>query len=412
MLYGLIGEKLSHSFSKEIHGRLADYDYTLKEIEPKKLETFFTERDFCGLNVTVPYKTEVIKFLDEIDTAAAQIGAVNTVVNRGGKLYGYNTDAEGLTALIKKNGIEISGKKVLILGSGGTSKTALYVANSMGAKSVIRVSRAEKEGFITYGEALSSQNDADVIINTTPCGMFPSAGDTPIDLTFFSRLNAVVDVIYNPLKTRLVIEAQTRGIKAVGGLYMLVAQAAAASKLFTGENVDKDSTERVYNEILSEKRNIVLIGMPTCGKTTVGKILSKQLGMDFYDTDELITVKTGHTPAEIIKEQGEKRFRETESEVIARLSNKNHCVIATGGGAVTVKENILSLKANGKLFFLDRPVSLLESAPDRPLSSNRETLEKLYESRIAIYKSAADKVVKNDADIHSAVDIIREDLMP
>ncbi|MBR5922339.1 MAG: shikimate dehydrogenase, partial [Clostridia bacterium] len=219
MLYGLIGEKLSHSFSKEIHGRLADYDYTLTEIEPQKLETFFTERDFCGLNVTVPYKTEVIKFLDEIDTAAAQIGAVNTVVNRGGKLYGYNTDAEGLTALIKKNGIEISGKKVLILGSGGTSKTALYVANSMGAKSVIRVSRAEKEGFITYGEALSSQNDADVIINTTPCGMFPSAGDTPIDLTFFSRLNAVVDVIYNPLKTRLVIEAQTRGIKAVGGLY-------------------------------------------------------------------------------------------------------------------------------------------------------------------------------------------------
>ena len=411
MLYGLIGEKLSHSFSKEIHGRLADYDYVLKAIDREALEKFFKERGFRGINVTVPYKTLVLEYLDEIDTAAQLIGAVNTVINRGGKLFGFNTDAFGLTALIKKNGIEITGKKVLVLGSGGTSKTALYVAESLGAKEVLRVSRSKKEGFITYGEAAGLQSNAEVIINTTPCGMFPDNQSMPIDLSPFNSLEAVVDVIYNPLNTRLVLEAQRLGIKATGGLYMLVTQAARAAELFTGKQIETDRFEEVYGEILREKRNIVLIGMPTSGKTTVGKILSERLGMAFFDTDEQITEKTGQTPAEIIKSRGEEYFRALESEVIARISQNNHSVIATGGGAVTVEKNVLSLKSNGKLFFLDRPLEMLISSQDRPLSSSGEALKKLYEKRIDLYRSAADVTVKNDADIESAVEIIRKDLL-
>ena len=411
MLYGLIGEKLTHSFSKEIHGRLADYDYTLKEIEPEKLEEFFKKREFCGINVTVPYKTRVIGFLDEIDTAAENIGAVNTVVNRGGKLSGFNTDALGLTALIKKNGIEINGKKVLVLGSGGTSKTALFVAENLGAKEVIRVSRDKKDGFITYGEAADRENNAEVIINTTPCGMFPDSQSAPIGLLSFGALEAVVDVIYNPLKTRLVLEAQRRGIKATGGLYMLVAQAVGAAELFTGGSIDKSRLEEIYGDILREKLNIVLIGMPTCGKTTVGKKLSEKLGMRFFDTDEQITEKTGQTPAEIIKSRGEEYFRALESEIIALISQNNHSVIATGGGAVTVDKNLLALKSNGKLYFLDRPLEMLKSSPDRPLSSSGDALKRLYEGRIALYRSAADVIVKNDADIDSAVEIIRKDLL-
>ncbi len=410
MKYGLIGEKLTHSFSKEVHSYLGSYDYELKELSPYELESFFTARDFCGINVTIPYKTEVIKHLDFVDDAARVIGAVNAVVNRSGKLYGYNTDAYGLTALIKNNGICLTGKKVLILGSGGTSKTAMFVAESLGAKSIYRVSRTEKNGFITYSDAEHIHKDADVIINTTPCGMFPNAQNTPIDISAFDKISAVVDVIYNPLKTRLLLDAEKRRIKAIGGLYMLVAQAYKSVELFC-DTLPKNSVHNIYKQVLKDKLNIVLIGMPSSGKTTIGKMLSNRLDMPFFDSDEQIALKTGRKPAEIIENDGEPFFREIESEIITELSKKNHCIIATGGGAVTMDKNILNLKSNGKVYFIDRPCELLLATPDRPLSSTKETILSLYNKRISLYESAADVRIKNDAEIELAAESIKKDFL-
>ena len=409
MRYGLIGKTLSHSFSGEIHALIGDYEYELLEIAETGLDAFFENRDFSGINVTIPYKTEVIKYLDFIDDAAKQIGAVNTVLNRGGKLYGYNTDAFGLAALIEKNGVDLLNKKVLVLGGGGTSKTAAFVAKKQGAKSVYRVSRSKKEGLITYDEAKALHTDADVIINTTPVGMFPNISEIPVDIKPFTSLKAVIDVIYNPLKSRLVLAAEKREIPASGGLYMLIAQAYKAAQLFTGSNIDITLAENAYEKVLTQKRNIVLIGMPSAGKTTIGQMLSRSLDMSFFDSDEQITLVTGKTPAEIIKDRGEAAFREIESKVIYELSLKNHVIIATGGGTPTVHKNTLFLKANGKIYFIDRPLTLLTPTADRPLSSSKPALINLYNEREPVYKAAADERVINDKDASSAVNIIRKD---
>ena len=411
MKYGLIGEKLIHSFSAEIHPLLADYDYNLCELKETELDVFFKNRDFTGINVTIPYKQSVIKYLDFIDDAARRIGAVNTVVNREGVLYGYNTDAFGLSSLIEKSGIDISGKKVLILGGGGTSKTAFYVAEKSGAKEVLRVSRSKKDGFITYSEAEEYYSDTDVIINTTPAGMYPDNEGCPIDISPFKGLKAVFDVIYNPLKSRLVLAALKSGIPAFGGLYMLIMQAYRSAELFTGESIDIGKAEKAYKEILKRKQNIVLVGMPSAGKTEIGKLLSKRLDMPFFDSDEVIAVKTGKTPAEIINNSGEAAFRDIESRVIRELSQKARSVIATGGGAVLREENILNLKSNGRVYYIDRPLELLISSPDRPLSSSKEAIAKLYESRKNLYESAADERVLNDTDLSAAAEIIRKDYL-
>lgn len=410
-MYGLIGGKLSHSFSKEIHNLLGGYDYELCELKENELDTFFKKKDFCGINVTIPYKTSVIKYLDYIDEAAQQIGAVNTVVNKGGKLFGYNTDAFGLSSLVRKNSANLKGKKVLILGSGGTSKTALFVAQKMGADSVIRVSRTEKEGFVTYTEAQELHNDAEIIINTTPVGMYPDTEKSPIDISTFNRLEAVFDAIYNPLNSRLILAARQRGIIAAGGLYMLVAQAYKSAELFSGKSMDECLIDKTYKQVLNSKRNIVLIGMPSSGKSTIGGMLSRILNMPLFDTDEYILKATGKTPADIIKCEGEAAFRQIESKVIADISVKNHCVISTGGGAVTVYRNIINLKANGKVYYIDRPLDLLKSTPDRPLSSSAEALKNLYDKRKDLYNNAADLTVKNDADINAAAEIIRKDFL-
>ena len=284
MKYGLIGEKLTHSFSKEIHNLLGGYDYELCELKENELDTFFKKKDFCGINVTIPYKTSVIKYLDCIDDTAQQIGAVNTVVNKDGKLFGYNTDAFGLSSLIRKYGVDIRNKKVLILGGGGTSKTALFVAQKLGAKCVIRVSRTEKEGFVTYTEARELHTDANVLINTTPVGMYPDTEKSPIDISEFNRLEAVFDAIYNPLNSRLILAARQRGIIAAGGLYMLVAQAYKSAELFSGKSIDESLIDKTYKQVLNSRRNIVLIGMPSSGKSTIGGILSNLLKMPLFDT--------------------------------------------------------------------------------------------------------------------------------
>ena len=408
MEYGLIGEKLGHSFSKEIHNSLGNYEYELKEIAPENLKDFICSKNFKAINVTIPYKETVIEFLDEISDSAREIGAVNTIVNRNGKLCGFNTDFLGFKELILKEGIEFKDKKVLILGSGGTSKTAKAVAMSLGAKEIYRVSRNGGEKLITYDEAYLCHTDADVIINTTPCGMYPYIGESAIDINKFPNLKGVVDVVYNPLNSALVMDAKLKGIKAVGGLLMLVAQAFYASELFLETELEKRKMTEIYSDILRRKENIVLIGMPSSGKTTIGKALASELDKGFIDTDDEIVLQEGRNIPEIFKTSGETKFREIESEVIKKVSSNQGFVIATGGGAVLNPKNIHLLKENGRVVFLDKKIEDLITTPDRPLSSNIEDLKKRYEERYDIYVSSADYIINCTNDVKENVKNIKE----
>lgn len=394
MKYGCIGEHLPHSFSKEIHARLASREYELCELTPDEVGAFLEKKDFSGINVTIPYKQTVIPYLDEIDDVARKIGAVNTIVNRNGRLYGYNTDFGGMRAMILREGIDLQGKKVLVFGTGGTSKTARAVAQSLGAAEIITVSRTAKEGAITYEDACLYHVDADVIMNTTPCGMYPNLDAYPADMDRFSNLCGVIDAVYNPLRTNLVLWAQERGIPATGGLYMLVSQAVLASSHFTGIAYGEETTEQIYREIFSSKENVVLIGMPASGKSTVGAILKETMGRRFVDSDDVIVEKSGMSISAIFEQFGEPHFRELESEVIAELSALNGCVIATGGGAVLAKSNVHALRRNGRLYFLDRPLEELIPTGDRPLASTVDAIKKRYDERYGIYTASADEIVK------------------
>ena len=395
MKYGLIGEKLGHSFSKTIHEKISDAEYKLRELSEKELESFMKEKAFEGINVTIPYKTKVIPYLDYIDEAARKIGAVNTIINREGKLYGYNTDFDGMKKLTQKIGFDYSDSKVLILGTGGTAATARAVAEFLGAESVINVGRSYgfSENYTDYENVYTLHGDADYIINTTPLGMYPDCESFAVDVSAFPKLKGVLDAVYNPIRTRLCQKAEACGVKSISGLYMLVAQAVAAAEKFTeGEISAEGKTDEIYNEILKEKRNIVLIGMPGSGKTTLGKILSEKLCKAFVDTDEIIKEKYGDI-SEIFSQKGEIFFREKESEVIKEISIQNGLVIATGGGAILRKENVERLKQNGVLVFVDRPLSRIIPTDNRPLSKDTASLEKLFNERYEIYKSAADVIV-------------------
>ncbi len=410
MKYGCIGERLGHSFSKEIHNRLFPYEYELKEIPKEELADFITARDFCAINVTIPYKEAVIPFLDEISDIARQIGAVNTIVNRNGKLYGDNTDYAGMRVLLAHANITLADKKVLVLGSGGTSKTALAVAQSLGCREVYRVSRTEKQGCITYETAYAQHTDAQVILNTTPCGMYPHIGQSAIDLSAFERLEGVADAVYNPLCSQLIVDAKTRGIAAQGGLYMLVAQAVFAAEKFTDQTVDKAAIDRIYRELVAKKQNIVLIGMPSSGKTTVGKAISEQCKMPFIDSDEWIVQHEGCAITDIFKTVGENGFRDKESAAIKEISMQQGVVIATGGGAILRRENVDALKGNGRVYFLDRPLEDLTATADRPLSADREALAARYRERYPLYCAACDRRIVSPATPKQAVDEILEDI--
>ena len=391
--YGCIGEHLPHSFSREIHGEIGTYAYDLKELTPEELPGFMTARGFMGINVTIPYKQAVIPFLDEISETARAIGAVNTIVNRNGKLYGYNTDLYGLTRLIRRIGLDLSGKKVLVLGTGGTSRTASYAAEKLGARVVYRVSRTSREGSLSYEEVLQNHTDAEIILNTTPCGMFPKPAEQPLLLEPFTRLEGVVDAIYNPLRSRLVLDARSRGIPAEGGLYMLVAQAVRASELFLDTSYPEDLTDRIYNRILRRKENLVLIGMPGSGKSSVGATLTETTGKPLADTDRLIVEKAGKPIPDIFREDGEPAFRDLESEVIRELSLQGGQIISTGGGAVLRPENVTMLRQNGRLFWLDRDPDSLVPTDDRPLADTVAKMKTLYQEREPIYRAAADVII-------------------
>ena len=390
MKYGLIGEKLGHSFSKEIHERLG-YDYELCEVAPEALEGFMKAKNFEGINVTMPYKAAVIPYLDYIDDPAEKIGAVNTIINRDGKLYGYNTDFYGMQALIDHAEIDPYGKKVAILGSGGTSRTARTLLESLGASEIITVSRS---GPIDYDDLYSKHSDTRIIVNTTPVGMFPDLFSSPVDLEKFENLQGVIDAVYNPLSTSLVCEARAKGIAAEAGLYMLVAQAIRASELFLNTKYPSYMTGVIYDGIRSEKENVVLIGMPSSGKSTVGRLLAKKLGEEFIDTDELITEKIKMPIKDFFALHGEEKFREVEAEVIREIAGRGGLVIATGGGAILRRENITSLRYNGNILFIDRPLNLLIPTDSRPLSSDRMALENLYMTRYPIYNEVCDSRIE------------------
>ncbi len=408
MEYGCIGEKLGHSFSKEIHAILADYNYELCEIPLDKLDEFMKKAEFKAINVTIPYKERVMPYLDYICPEAEKIGAVNTVVNRKGRLFGYNTDYAGMKALIERAGIEIKNKNVLILGTGGTSKTALAVVNDMGAKKAVKASRTARERSITYDEAYATA-DAEVIINTTPLGMYPNTEAAPIDLTRFLHLSGVVDAVYNPLRTELVSCAREMGVPASGGLYMLVAQAVYACEHFIGEKKSVREIENAYKKILAEKENIVLIGMPGSGKTTIGKILADKLSRRFIDLDEEIKAEEGMVPSEIINKYGEEKFRAIEKNAAKKVASVTGAVIATGGGTVIAPENVRALKRNGKIIFINRDIEKIKPTASRPLSSDREKLKKRFEERFEIYKGAANiTIVPGDRAVENADAIIKE----
>lgn len=405
MKYGLIGERLGHSFSAEIHSQIPGYEYELKEIAPENIAQFMEAKDFCGINVTIPYKQTVIPYLDYVDEKAKSIGAVNTVINRDGKLYGYNTDFGGLLLLIKRYLNDLSGKKALILGDGGTSLTAKAVLEHLNAKEIYVVSRHKGDGKISYEDAVKYHNDANFIVNTTPVGMFPSVDGCVIDIENFNNLDLVVDVVYNPLRTDLVLAAENKGVKAVGGLYMLIAQAVLAAGYFVGKVLDTKIIDQLYNAFTLNKYNIILTGMPGSGKSTIGKILAEKLNKPFIDTDAEIVKKTGKEITEIFAELGEAGFRAIESEVIAEVSLKDCCIISTGGGAILNGDNVRRLKHNGIIYFLDRTLDDLLPTTDRPLASSKEDIIKRYNERIDIYKNTNDFII-NVSDTETTVNTV------
>ena len=395
MEYGLIGEKLGHSFSKIIHEKLADYTYELCPLAKDELDAFMTAKQFKAINVTIPYKQDVIPYCDVLDDSAKRIGVVNTIVNRDGKLFGYNTDFAGFLYNLNAHGITLKDKKVMICGSGGTCKTVTAVAEYMGAKEILVVSRSKKENAVTYEECIRHK-DVDVVVNASPKGMYPNNGESPLDLSNFPNCKAVVDVIYNPLKTRLLQQAEQLGMKAVNGLEMLVAQAKFAVEHFLSTEIENDKIDQITLELLKQLTNIVLIGMPSSGKTLTGKALCKYIDKTVVDTDAVIVERSGMSIKEMFARHGEAYFRQWEHDVIEELSKQNGLIIATGGGAIKNEENIQNLKQNGVVMFIDRDLEHLLVTDDRPLSKDTNAVAKLYEERYPLYTKYGDLRVPNN----------------
>ena len=404
MKCGLLGRTLGHSYSPQIHRYLGNYQYALYEKEPSDLEAFLRCSDVKAFNVTIPYKKDVIPYLDELSPAAMKIGAVNTVVRReDGTLFGHNTDYYGFASMVKRCGLEVSGKKVLVLGSGGASNTAVAVLKELGA-SVIVISRS---GENHYGN-LHLHADASVIVNATPVGMYPNTGISPLDLTVFPQLEGVLDIVYNPARTKLLLDAEKLGIPTENGLWMLVAQAKEAAEYFTGQPIEDARIGTIYRTLSGQMQNIILIGMPGCGKTTVGKALAQRLGRSFVDADEEIVRLAGKPIPQIFSEDGEESFRQWETQALDTLGKQSGLVIATGGGCVTKERNYPLLHQNGILFWLQRDWRNLPTE-GRPLSQAGK-LADMYAIRKPLYEAFADHAIDNNGAEAQTLSAILEKL--
>lgn len=403
--FGLIGYPLGHSFSPQIHRRLGSWPYELHPLQPEELGPFLQAGEFSGLNVTLPYKTAVIPYCGELSPIARRIGSVNTILRRpDGTLYGHNTDYDGLRGLLEQAGLaqEFTDRKVLVLGSGGASLTARTVAQDLGAGEVVVISRSGPDH---YGN-LDRHADARFILNTTPVGMYPNTGKAPLDLKLFPLCRGVCDIVYNPARTQLMLDAQQLDIPAVGGLGMLVGQAKAAAELFLGKTLESGLAAGITREIRNETENMVLIGMPGCGKSTVGRALADRTGRRLVDIDQELEQELGCAIPDFFAQKGEAAFRQAESEMLARFCRESGLVIACGGGAVTVPENIDVMRQNGRLVYLRRPLEELPTE-GRPVSQSRP-LEELFAQRRPLYESAADLTVDNVQVEQAAADIWKE----
>jgi len=390
--FGLLGEKLGHSFSPLIHGYLGEYDYLLYEVSAADLDSFMTERRFDGINVTIPYKQQVVPYCVTLSQEARTIGSVNTIIkDDDGALHGYNTDYHGFCVMLKHGGIDPKGKKVLVLGDGGSARTVRAVLGGLGAREIVTISR---RGTDHYGN-IERHYDADVIVNTTPVGMYPDNGSSPLSLAGFKRLTGVADLIYNPTRTKLLLEAEGLGIPCVNGLAMLVAQAEAASRLFLDGSARPELVNKIHDAIFKKTRNIALIGMPGCGKSTVGRILAQKMGRPFTDIDGQIEAAAGKKIPQIFADDGEETFRHLETCVLAEEAKKSGAVLATGGGVVTRPENLDLLKQNSLIVYLKRELTDLITE-GRPLSQNKG-IQALAEKRLPLYEAWSDYAVQVEA---------------
>lgn len=392
-MFGLLGRKLGHSLSPQIHSHLCDYEYKLYPTEPEKLDEFFADTRLSGFNVTIPYKVEAFNRCSTLSETAKKAGSVNTVIRRpDGSLYGDNTDYFGFLYMAGKIGCDFKGKKVLILGSGGASLTAQLVSADEGAKEITVVSRNGENNY----KNISRHYDADIIINTTPVGMYPNNGERLIDLSKFTKCRKALDLIYNPARTVFLLDAQKLGIDCINGLPMLVAQALRAAEIFTGKSIPLSEIDRIHDIILGNQKNIVLVGMPGCGKSTLAKLLSEKTGRECVDTDSLVEL-CGETIPEIFEKYGEAEFRRRETEAIKSVAKEQGRIIATGGGAILKEENRIALRENSTVIFLNAPIERL-ATNGRPLSKDIETLHKMHAQRLPLYLDAADITVEVDPD--------------
>ena len=401
MVYGLLGRTLSYSYSPRIHKALAGYNYSLFEKEPEELADFLKSGEFDGLNVTIPYKKAVIPYLDQLSPVAKRLGAVNTIVRKPeGTLIGHNTDYFGFSAMVTKSGVQVAGKKALVLGSGGASNTAVAVLEELGVKVVV-ISRSGENNY----NNLNLHKDAALIVNATPVGMFPNVDDTPISLDGFPVLEAVLDLNYNPSRTKLLLDAESRGLIAENGRLMLVAQAKESAEWFTGTSIPDSKITEVHKELSSQMENIILIGMPGCGKSTVAKLLSQELQKQVIDADEEIIRVAGCSIPEIFAQGGEEAFRKLETQVLRELGKESGKIIATGGGCVTREENYALLHRNGKIFWLTRDLDKLPT--DGRQLSQITKIEEMFEVRKPMYQRFADYIVSNDGSAEETVAAIR-----
>lgn len=397
MQCGLLGRKLGHSYSPQIHRELGSYQYTLFEKEPQELEEFLKNGDFEGLNVTIPYKKDVIPYLTELTPVAQRLGAVNTIVRRAdGTLIGHNTDYFGFRYLVQRSGLDVDRKKVLVLGSGGASNTAVAVLRELGARVVI-ISRSGENNY----QNLHLHADASAIVNTTPVGMYPNTGISPIDLGLFPQLEGVLDVVYNPARTQILLDAESRGLVAMNGLWMLVAQAKESAEWFTGCSISDSRIDGIHHALRLEMENIVLIGMPGCGKTTIGRLLAEKTGKRFVDADEALEARVNRKITDIIPQEGEAAFRQMESDTLSELGRQSGLVIATGGGCVTQQRNYSLLHQNGIILWLTRALAKLPT-DGRPLSQAGK-LSEMFEKRRPLYDRFADAVVSNDGPVEQTL---------